>query len=214
MSRIVLVHGFATGIHFSVFRPAQGIDAGFSAFHSDIENGGVKAFRWDIKEEASFLQSLNPFYTLGVYDRERAIAQRAETHHALHRFLEQESPEVIICHSLGAFLFFQFLQKETLPDSVRLIVFNQADIFASEVFIPETVAKRIQSGALKIVNTYCPWDPNLLFSWILNGPRAGLTGMRHTLIEERFFPLVKPINLHMAAIRSARFRYLIESLLA
>ncbi len=213
MSRIVLVHGFATGIHFSVFRPAQGIDAGFSAFHSDIENGGVKAFRWDIKEEASFLQSLNPFYTLGVYDRERAIAQRAEMHHALHAFLEKELPEVIICHSLGALLFFQFLQKHTLPDSVRLIVFNQADVSPSEVCIPKKIAKRIQSGALKIINTSCPWDPNLLFSRMLHGPRAGLNGMRHACIKELFFPLVKPIHLHMSAIRSARFRSLVESLL-
>lgn len=211
MSRIVLIHGFATGIQYSVFRSARGTDAGFSAFAPDVARGEAKAFRWDIKEKASFFQSINPLYAWDIYRRELAIAQEIETRQSLSEFLLQEEPEVIVCHSMGTLLFFGYLENHKLPASVRRVIFNQADIHASDITLPLDIEERIRAGELLFLNTYCPWDPSLLCSRILNGSRAGLAGMRHSLVRNHFIPLVKPINLHMSAIRSGSFRLLIDS---
>lgn len=207
MSRIVLIHGFATGIRYSVFRPAHGADAGFSAFRSDIESGEVVAFRWDIKEEASFFQTLNPFYSWGVYRQERAIAEDVNTYRRLGEFLSREQPEIIVCHSMGCFLFFEYLKRERLPASVKHIVFNQADLPCFGLEFSSDVVKRVHSGDLLITNMFCFWDPTLWCAVLLKRSLlAGLIGLRSPLIQNKFFPLLKPINLHTAAIRSKRFR--------
>lgn len=210
MSRIALIHGFATGIHFSFLRPAYGSDAGFTAFQIEVKRGEAKVFRWDIKERASFFQSLNPFYIWNVYRRERSIVKKTTTHAALQHFLESESPEILVCHSMGVFLFFEYLRHGELPASVRRVVFSQADLSSKQVRFSPLMEERIRSGELQITNAYCPWDPTLWFSRVLNGQRAGLTGMRHPLVHERFFPLIKPVNLHTSAIRSSRFRSFVE----
>ena len=198
MSRIFLIHGFATGIGYSIFRPAYGPDAGFSAFRDDINSGKAKAFRWDIKENASFFQSLNPFYTLDVYHRERAIAEDPETYRRLADFLEHEQPEVIACHSMGCFLLSEYLKHESLPSSVRRIVFNQADLPRSTLLRAKNVV---------ITNTFCFWDVTLWCAVLLERSLlAGLVGIRNPEVQNTFFPLLKPINLHTAAIRSKHFR--------
>lgn len=207
MSRIVLIHGFATGIGYSVFRPAYGEDAGFSAFRPDIESGEVKTFRWDIKEDASFFQSLNPFYTWDVYRRENKIARRPETYRRMAELLTREQPEIITCHSMGCFLLLEYLKREQLPTSVRHIIFNQADVPATGTKFPIEIESRIREERLRITNMYCPWDPTLWLSAIMNGSmKAGLVGFNNPLVNNRLFPLWKPINLHTAAIRSGAFR--------
>ncbi|MEK7473355.1 MAG: hypothetical protein AAB668_01325 [Patescibacteria group bacterium] len=210
MSRIVLIHGFATGIGYSIFRPAYGADAGFSAFRPDIESGQAKAFRWDIKESASFFQSINPFYTWNVYRREKKIANDPDTYRKLHAFLMAEEPELIVCHSMGCFLFLAYLAHEKLPTSVRRIIFNQADVPSIGVTLSTEIEERIRKGALSITNTFCFWDTTLWFSAVIHGSiKAGLVGWEHPLIQNSLFSLLKPMNLHTAAIRSFRFRRLV-----
>ncbi len=205
MSRIVLIHGFATGVRYSVFRDAHGADAGFKAFRELVEQGDATAFRWDIQETASFWQTINPLYILGVYRRERALASHPETHEALARFFADESPEIVICHSLGACLLLEHIRRHGLPDSVRRIVFTQADAHPREFAFCEALEERLRNGSLTMINAHCPWDPSLWCSLVLNGARAGLAGARHPLVRDVFWPLVKPINLHTSAIRSPGF---------
>lgn len=212
MSRIVLIHGFATGIDYSVFRPAYGEDAGFLAFRSDIESGNAKAFRWDLKESASFFQSLNPFYTWSIYRREKRVASDVETYHRLHDFLTREQPEILICHSMGCFLFLEYLKHEKLPTSVRRVVLNQADIPAGSMTLPHAIKDRVQTGTLHFINTFCFWDPTLWLSAIMSvSIKAGLIGLKNPFVQNRLFPLYRPWNLHMSALRDARFRDLVHS---
>ncbi len=207
MSRIVLIHGFATGITYSVFRRAHGADAGFSAFRGDVETGDAKAFRWDVQDEASFFQSLNPFYSWNIYRRERVIAKHPETLKRLHTFLSAEQPEIILCHSMGSFLFSEYLKTEVLPVSVKRIVFNQADLPTNGIDVSADVLTRVGSDKFSIINSHCFWDPTLWLAVALSGSlKAGLLGMSSTLIQNTFWPLWRPINLHTSAIRSKRFR--------
>ncbi|MEI7512926.1 MAG: hypothetical protein WCK01_05735 [Candidatus Uhrbacteria bacterium] len=207
MSRTVLIHGFSTGIQYSFLRAAHGFDAGFSAFASDIQEGKVSVFRWDIKENATFWQSINPLYTFGVYRREQKIVSEKETHENLQKFLEQEKPEIVVCHSIGCLLFLEYIKTQSLPSSVKRVIFNQADTTWFDIELPLRIEKQIQSKTLQFINTYCPWDPTLMFSVFVGGAlRAGLVGIRHSHIENIFFALTKPYNLHTSAIRSKKFR--------
>lgn len=207
MSRIILIHGFATGIGYSFFRPAYGKDAGFSSFRQDIESGNAKTFRWDLKENASFFQSLNPFYTWRIYRREKKIAHDPDTYRRMAKLLLREQPEIILCHSMGCFLFLEYLKHQKLPASVRHVIFNQADIPASGTRFPAEIEAGIHKKSLLITNTYCPWDPTLWCSaFMTKSIKAGLVGLKHPFIQSCLFPLLKPINLHTAAIRSSRFR--------
>lgn len=215
MSRIVLIHGFATGIGYSVFRPARGEDAGFSAFRSDIESGDAKAFRWDIKENASFFQSLNPFYTWDVYRREKKTARDPETFQHLVDFFSRGQPKTIICHSMGCSLLVEYLKHKKLPMSVRHVIFNQADVPASGTTFPAEIELRIRQKNLFITNTYCPWDPSLWCSMLIGGSlKAGLVGFRHPLVKNHMFPLFRSLNLHMSALRDEGFRDLARSTLS
>lgn len=211
MSRIVLIHGFATNIGYSVFRPAYGADAGFAVFAQDVTRGEAKAFEWGVRDSASFFQSLNPFYTWNIYRREKRMASDKETYQRLRDFLMREQPEVVICHSMGCFLFLEYLKHQQLPTSVRRVLFNQADI-PSTPTIPPTVEERIRSSSLSLANTYCPWDPTLWLSSIVSvSVKAGLVGVRHSFVQNRLFPLYRPWNLHMSALRDPGFRDLAYS---
>lgn len=213
MSRIVLIHGFATGIRFSIFRKACGDDAGFTAFRPAVESGEAKAFRWDIKEMATFWQSLNPRYSWRIYHRERKIAESEETHQALQTFLETEKPEIVVCHSMGAYLLLKYLTRHPLPSSVRAVVFNQADIDPAAFILPPSLLPSLESGAIRFVNVYCPWDVTLLLSALVSGSRkAGLVPVPRPRLENAFFPLIKPWNSHTSAIRDNRFFRFVRSL--
>jgi hypothetical protein len=210
MPRIILIHGFATGVRFSVFRPPHGIEAGLTGFRREIKSGEAKAFRWDIKEEAYFLRSLNPLYTLDIYRRERAIAKSTDTYRNLAKFLADERPEVIVCHSMGCFLFSEYLKRENLPESVKHIIYNQADLPWSGSGFSKEIIERVRAGKLFITNTFCFWDSTLWSAVFTGGSiRAGLFGMRSPWVRNRFFALLRPFNIHTAAIRSPRFRDLV-----
>jgi alpha-beta hydrolase superfamily lysophospholipase len=211
MSRIVLIHGFATGIDY-LWRPAFGADAGFSGFAESIAKGETSVFRWDIKEHAGW-RSLNPWYSFGIYRRERELAAHSDTHRSLERFLEQEKPEIIVCHSMGCYLLLKYLERHHLPASVHTILFNQADVDARAFTVPASFEEAIRCKRLRLINSFCLWDPTLMLSLLISGlPRAGLRPLAHPLVEDIPHPLTKPWNLHTSAIRDSRFAASVISL--
>lgn len=181
-----------------------------TGFRREVQSGEAKAFRWDIQEEASFLRSMNPLYTLDIYRRELTIAKSTETYKRLAEFLANEQPEVIVCHSMGCFLFAEYLKREELPKSVKHIIYNQADLPWSGPGFSKEIVERVRAGELVITNTFCFWDSTLWSALFTGGSlRAGLFGMRSPWIRNRFFALLRPFNIHTAAIRSPRFRDLV-----
>jgi hypothetical protein len=212
MSRIVLIHGFATGIDY-LWRPAFGEDAGFSGFRELISRGEAKAFRWDIKERAGW-RSFNPFYSLRIYRRERALVEKQETHEALSYFLEREQPEIIVCHSMGCYLLLKYFEKNLLPTSVHTILFTQADVDPKEFVLPQVYENAIRDKRLRFINSYCLWDPTLIISALVSASsRMGLRPLVSSLVESHFFPLLKLWNLHTSAIRDSKFVASVVSLL-
>jgi hypothetical protein len=147
---------------------------------------------------------------LDIYRRELAIARSTETYQKLAEFLNAEQPEVVVCHSMGCFLFSEYLKRENLPESVRHVIYNQADLPWSGTGFSKEIIERVRAGKLIITNTFCFWDPTLWSAVFAGGSiRAGLFGMRSPWVRNKFFALFRPFNIHTAAIRSPRFRDLV-----
>ena len=213
MSDIVLIHGFATGIRFSIFRPPCGADAGFTAFKKDVLDGNTKAFRWDISYDASFWETIHPRFSLTVYKKEYNRIQNSAWQEQLYSFLESEQSSTVVCHSLGCLFLLEMINRYGLPARIQTIIFNQSGIPLSSDLTNNDIRERIRSGKLQCFNTYCPWDPTLLISIILQGIiRDGLLPSRKSWMTNAFIPLVRPVNLHTSTIRSPRFRNWVKSL--
>lgn len=215
MSDIVLLHGFATGVRYSVFRDRYGADAGFSAFREDIASGKAKAFLWNHKLDASFWQSLNPWFSWRLYQDERASIHRDDVHASLRDFLAREHPRVIVCHSLGCQMLLEQINRFGLPVSVRHAVFVQADVDATFSIAHQDILLRLQNKNLALHNLFCPWDPSLLVSSAAHRSwRAGQRPASFPGVQNRFFPLLRDPNLHAGIIRDPRLRkFVLTSLL-
>lgn len=213
MSHTVFIHGFATGITFSFFRPIRGNDAGFGIFSENIRQGDGRVFRWDIKERATLFQTLNPFYTAHVYAREHSRILNKEWQNTLHNFLKNEQPTTIVCHSLGCRFLLETANAHGLPNSVRHVIFIQADIPKVTELTHQDLRQRIQRNELTFWNLYCPWDPSLFFSSLVHfSLRFGQVRIQKQWMRNKFFPLTKLPNLHMSTLYSRACKKWIDSL--
>lgn len=203
MPRIALIHGFATGIHFSIFRKTRGANAGFFSFTEDIKNGRAFVFRWDVQKRATLVESLNPLYILKVYNEESARAAHPVWQMKLAEFLEIKKPEIIVCHSLGSRLLLETINAHGLPACVSQVLFLQADIPVSFLLNNETILERVRNSTLQFWNVYCPWDPSLFASFIKNASvRFGQCRVKKAWIRNKFFPLLRLPNVHTSPLHS------------
>lgn len=199
MSRLVLIPGFATNISYGS-RLRLGGFAGFRAFAPLIKEGTATVFRWGVQTSVSRWQSLNPLFFLSLYRQEREMITTRSLQASLARFLEQEQPETIVCHSLGTWFLLRTMSSFSLPSSVQRIIFNQSDTPVS------FLASATDRLTVPLLNVYCPWDPSLLVSWLLSGTRrVGLCRVSHPRIQNRLFPLWRPFNVHLSALRDQKF---------
>jgi hypothetical protein len=198
--QFLLIHGYGVGAQYLSFHQAEGVNAGFGAFDKLITEGRVGVFRWDISKYFGYNTMFNPLNHLELYNQERAKAQSIEIHAKLTKTLLQTSPETIVCHSMGCHLLMSYLKLNILPDSVKTIVLIQADI-PNDTPLSKIVESQIRAKKLKIINLYCPWDQALLTTLPLHFKlKAGLTGYKNPLVQNRSFPLYKRSNLHTSSI--------------
>lgn len=194
MSTFALIHGYATGLRVPRLRQPFGANAGFSAFNKELAAGNASIFRWDIPETIALKEAVRVRPFISLYERERVLVSTDATHARLAFYLNAEQPEVIVAHSMGCALIWEHLRRHPLPASVRRVVFSQADLSSAPGPLPVMTAQ--------LCNLYCPWDPALLASVLYHRTgRAGLTGLRAEGVQNRFFPLWKPWNLHTSGIR-------------
>lgn len=192
----LLIHGYATKLRASIFRAPLPDHAGFIAFQSAIKTGDADVFHWGIHRDLSFIESLNPFSYLKLYRDEEVLAHSPETQEKLFRYMEASQPEHIICHSMGCRLLLLTMNRFIVPSSVRSITFLQADIDSR----PPSYALRPTNYVLH--HYFCPWDPSLLASSILHGSvRLGMRAWKTNSVENHFYPLLKPVNLHTSQLR-------------
>lgn len=195
--KTLLVHGYATKLHASIFRAPLTNHEGFVALNSEIESGAVEVLHWGIDRSLSFFESLNPFSYLRLYRDEELLVESRELQQSLFAKLSSSGTERIICHSMGCRLLLNTTKIFGLPPSVQSIVFLQADVDADT---PLELPKEVS-----IKNYHCFWDQSLIASSILHrNLRIGMRPWKHDGVSNRFFPLLRPINLHTSQLRDRR----------
>jgi len=204
MARIVLIHGYSIGL--SATKDPVPSDLRFSGFSDQLKAGEAVVFPWYQEENHSFLSLINPFFLYQVYTKEKIASESERVLLNLKDFFKAEQPKIIVCHSLGAALLIQFLNRYKLERSVQDIVFVQADL-SNKTPLPKDLFQ------VKLFNIFCYWDPALMASWLINGVQpAGLTGWEQPEVENKFVPLFGHWNLHDASISQKQFAQFVSSL--
>ena len=105
---------------------------------------------------------------------------------------------------MGCLLLQLYLEKFTVPSSVKSIVLVQSDL-------PASVSLRT---TIPIYHLYCPWDPTLLVSSTINKTmRAGLQPTKQPGVKDILFPLKQLPNLHTSSICDKKLVKFVDSLL-
>lgn len=204
MAKIVLVHGYGAGL--SPSKDSFSLDLGFKGFQAGLISREVAMFTWYQQESHSLLSFLNPQFHYQTYRKEKIAAQSSEVLHKFKSFIEKEKPETIVCHSLGAYLFLNYMRKFAEISSIKKVVFVQADI-------PDDTKMPVNPNSIKFVNAFCFWDPALLVSKILHHyTPAGLTGWRESTVTNKLIPLFGHWHLHISSIARAQFAQFVASL--
>ncbi|MDQ5951309.1 MAG: hypothetical protein QG639_586 [Patescibacteria group bacterium] len=204
MAKIVLVHGYGAGLTHS--QSPLPIHLGFSAFYEGLVAKEVAMFSWYQTEVHSVTSFLNPRFHYQTYQQEKVAAQSPSVLKSFKTFIEAQTPEIVVCHSLGSFLFLSYMKKYVEPSSIKKVVFVQADI-------PDTMNIPPNPNHIQFVNAYCPWDPALLVSKMLHGyTPAGLTGWRQPIVKNKLVPLFGHWHLHISSIAQKQFAQFVASL--
>ena len=207
-SKIVLIHGYGTGLD-GVFMKPEAIDnGGFLVMQDKIDQGQAILYDWRINKKLSVIDSLNPIENIKLYQDEVKLAMSKHNLLRLYNFLDLYNPSIIICHSLGCRMLLSHIELYPLNSNLERIILMQGD-FNSNRDIPESLIKKPN---IALENYYCYWDQALLSSGIINHYlRAGQVGWHpknqtgiKNRIQNKFFPLIKPPNLHSACIRDKR----------
>ena len=206
MHSAVIIHGYATGLGIPMIRKPFGTHAGFVALNDQVASGEILPFRWSIDRSLSLWQSLNPMQYASLYRDEERLTEDQKTQSDLANFLHQSSAKTIIAHSLGCRLLLGTINNFELPKHIERIVFLQADIYDRATIGRDDILARLEERSLIIENYHCFWDPSLFTSSMIHrNLRAGLTGWEQPGVQNIFFPLLKPINLHTSHLRDTKF---------
>jgi hypothetical protein len=205
--KILLIHGFAQALDFKPFRKSKKKSELFPVFNPEIESKDAIIFDWALnwKHEIKDFLNIQNFHKL--YFAERELASSQKTLESLNKAIKDQNPDLILAHSMGAFLLFNYFQKYSINPDLKKICLVQADID----FDAET-PNNLYSKSLSIQNFYCHWDQALIYSTFLHKkPRAGLIGLKNNRnIENQFLPLLEIPNPHQDILRSKRLKKVME----
>jgi len=197
MSKIVLVHGFASDIT-SPFSQPEPDHSGFRAFAPLVEKEEAVSFRWAIPHTLGLIDSVSLPAFLKVYQKEKVKAGELETLQSFKSFLDRKQPGFIVAHSLGCELVLNTLEKFPLPASVKRITFVQGD-FNYDRGLPNNFDETVE-----YLQLYAPWDYTLAFSSLYNRKaRAGLVGWKTKNVKNQLFLSYKHPHLHVSPMRDS-----------
>jgi len=197
--KTLLLHGYATKLHASIFRKPLPDHEGFAGLQNEIARDEIAVFRWGIDRSLSFAQSLNPFSYLTLYRDEERLTESHDLQQKLFETIASSKTERVICHSMGCRLLLNTINTIGLPVSVKSIIFLQADIDSHAELLLPTSYRLVQ-------NYFCFWDPSLIASSILHRNfRIGMQSWKYPGVNNHFFPLLRPMNLHMSPLRDRKF---------
>lgn len=210
--KILLIHGFGTSVKNEIMSLTSKGFLGknldyreFTAFNHLVKEGNALVFRWNDQFLATKIKDFTSIEKyIDLYRREKSKAVAESTQDSLRKMIDDNNPEIIVCHSMGCFLLLNYLEKNKLNKSVRKIFLVQGDFSRKHQIENKDILKGIEENNLRIINVYCPWDTTLMVSPFVNRLTlpAGLSRMRNPYIVDVLFPLSNNLNLHNSSIKS------------
>jgi hypothetical protein len=206
-NKIAFIHGY--GKSLDPENKQSGSNCGFHIYSEEILRKQHVAFDWSHKKEYSPLAKLNPLAHLRLYQHERRLAHSEQTQRALYDYLQAQSVQAVICHSLGAQLTLNTFAQYSIPPTLHKIILVAADIAHTDrLHFADSCA------SVQLTNIYCPWDPALITSLCMHQRvPAGLTGLRHLSVKNILYPYHTGINLHQDIWRDRRFKGVLQKLI-
>lgn len=203
---LLLIHGFAIGLD-TWFHPKKNHLAGFEVFADEVVSGKAKIFRWTAEQKTPFFVSWNPFFYRTYYLNEREKAQDIATLRDLHRVIHEAQPETVICHSMGSYLFLQYVKRFNLPVCVKKVVFIQADCSKTDLLLAD-----ISTEIAPFINVYRFFDPSLWVSSLYHRAlRIGLYKLSLPNMKSIYLPSMSWLNPHTASLYDKKLKRLIMS---
>lgn len=205
MANILLIHGFGVSIKTPFIEKTAKSE--FSIFKDELENGTASIFDWSIKNELKFYHLINPFNYIKIYLKEKQRASDKNLLLEFKNYLFNSNSEVLLIHSLGNLLLFEYLKKYNLPKSIKYIISLQADIANNFEISNEDLLLRMEKNQTKWINYYFPFDPALLISMVINSYLPlGLVAKKNNLFINKKFISFKNINIHKSALSDLDFK--------
>jgi hypothetical protein len=190
-----LLHGY--GLALSVGYKTVPSNCGFEIFEKEIEKGDVRVFDWAMRYPRTKFSSYNLVEQYKLYRQEQKWIEDAGLQEKVWRDMTKFQPEVVICHSTGCRLFWNLYQKFGELESVKLVIFVQADM---------PMQKELLEVDFKLINIHCVWDQALVSSTVINKYiPIGLSGGEG--LKNIFWPLTKGPNPHQDVWRDAKFKF-------
>lgn len=196
-----LIHGYGKAL--DIQEPTIPANGGFYIFDNEITQKQAYPYIWAEPVKRNFLTPYNLIAQIQLYYRERYKTEQHSEHQRLYQELEAQKPKIIIAHSSGARLLVKYLATYKLPQSVKQIIFVQADISREELN-----SANLPTQA-KFINFWCWWDPALITSTLLNRyiPIGLYPPQRQ---NSKFYPLYKLPNPHQDIWKDNKFKQAIE----
>lgn len=206
MHKTFLIHGYACDID-SLFHRPKDEAAGFDVFKEELVSQQSTVFRWGFCRKYTFWESFLPTEYLHHYNLERKLAADPSTLSRLHEELFRTQPSIIVCHSMGCYVFIQYLQQYQLPKSVKKVMLLQGDVTPKEVIDSGMLALPIQ-----FFNIFRTFDFTLWMSRLYHlAPRIGLAPIEDARVKNIHFSSFKHFNLHTALLSDRKLKKLILS---
>ncbi len=172
--KVLYIHGFATNItHLFKIKQFTKKELFPALFRIFAENE-VYTFRWGLDLH---LNIKNIWEIYNLYQKEKKLAKDNNLLFQLHCVIDTFKPKIIICHSIGCYLFINYIKKFNLSKNIAKIVFIQADLPKKQK-LSIKITKPLKNKKLEFINFYCYWDDSLTISSIINKKlRAGSFGL-------------------------------------
>ncbi len=189
----------------------RGSHQGFKIFDKDVKESRAVLYSWGTTfERPIFHQTIN----LGPhYFHERKLAISSEILDGFDDFILSNSPRVLMCHSLGAWMAINSINRGKINlDTVEEIYTLQADIDMNFRLTNQHILKRLKNGSLKWFNYYNKFDSVLMASRAANKYKpAGMFGaMQEGIVNVRYRkPLVIMELIHNACMHDTKIRSLV-----
>lgn len=203
--KVCLIHGYCTHLATPIWRRHPYPHLCFKWINQLIKDNKIGLYIRGINKKISRSEFINPYTFFNHYKSEQTITRNKYQQEKLYNYLKNNNIECAISHSMWSYLLLNTINNFWIPEKLKKIITIQWDS-PINYEISESIKNRCENNQLLRENYYCPWDPALILSSLVNlESRIWLLGMKKSFIKNKFYPLKWQLNLHTATINDKEF---------